>query len=373
MRLTSIETTPNPNSMKLNLDESVGKAVTYTSDQRAGCPQAVEKILDIEGVKSIYLCNDFITLNRDPRADWKVLLAEVSSIFGDIQSTTREVEEQRKVAEKVGQVEVLVQTFRGIPIQVKAVETQGEKRIALAARFSDAAQRVQARSGADYLKERYWADWGVRYGSLEEVAAEVVEEIEGSLNEEKVLTLEAKALGQSAAEAAPTSIEEAKADLASSDWHTRFQAVQKLSTEDGAIPLLITALEDSNQQVRRLVAAALGASGSAEAVGRLSEVLLTDASVGVRRTAGDALSDLGHVSAQSAMCRALSDPNKLVRWRAARFLADIGTEEALPFLKQAKDDSEFEVRLEIQAAIERIAGGKEESTPMWKKILKSGE
>jgi len=370
MRITSIETTPNPNSMKLNLDESVGKAVTYTSEERAGCPQALVRILDIEGVKSIYLCNDFITLNRDPRADWKDVLAEVSGVFGDDHSPALKMAEQRKLAEKIGQVTVLVQTFRGIPIQVKTFETQGEKRIALATRFSDAAQRVQAQSGADYLKERYWADWGVRYGSLEGVAAEVVEEIEGSFNEEKVLNLEAKALGLYAAHATLDSFEKAKADLESSDWHTRLQAIQNLSTEDGAFPLLITALKDSNQQVRRLVAAALGATGRVEAVAQLSEVLLNDVSVGVRRTAGDALSDLGDVSAQLAMCRALSDPNKLVRWRAARFLADIGTEDALPFLKQANDDPEFEVRLEIQAAIERIAGGKEESMPMWKKILK---
>ena len=79
------------------------------------------------------------------------------------------------------------------------------------------------------------------------------------------------------------------------------------------------------------------------------------------------------VTAEPAMCRALSDPNKLVRWRAARFLADVGTKEALPSLQKANDEAEFEVRLEIQAAIERIEGGKEGSMPAWKKILENNK
>jgi HEAT repeat protein len=97
--------------------------------------------------------------------------------------------------------------------------------------------------------------------------------------------------------------------------------------------------------------------------------LLNDDSVGVRRTAGDALSDLGDASAQGAVCKALGDANKLVRWRAARFLAELGDENAVPFLQGASEDSEFEVRLEIQAALARIAGGKEGSVPAWKRIL----
>jgi HEAT repeat protein len=89
----------------------------------------------------------------------------------------------------------------------------------------------------------------------------------------------------------------------------------------------------------------------------------------VRRTAGDALSDIGDVAAQPAICRALRDSNKLVRWRAARFLSDVGTQDALPFLEQAADDPEFEVRLEIEAAMQRIRGGSEGIGPAWKRIV----
>lgn len=132
-------------------------------------------------------------------------------------------------------------------------------------------------------------------------------------------------------------------------------------------------LSDENPQVRRLSAAALGATGNIEAVKPLCHSLLHDSSVAVRRTAGDALSDIGDSSAQPSMIESLKDQNKLVRWRAARFLNDLGTKEALPALEIAKDDPEFEVQLEIKAAIERIEKGGQGLGPVWKRILEQEE
>jgi HEAT repeat protein len=152
------------------------------------------------------------------------------------------------------------------------------------------------------------------------------------------------------------------------DWRRRLAAVTELSRLADAVPLLARALSDEHPQVRRLAAAALGASGDAGAVEPLCTALLNDDSVGVRRTAGDALSDIGDVAAQTAMCQALSDANKLVRWRAARFLFDVGDEAALTFLERALNDEAFEVRLEVQSAIDRIRGGGEGAEPMWKRI-----
>ncbi len=55
MKILSIETTPNPNSMKLNLDEMLtkGVAITYTHENTGGCPAYIEKILAIPGVASV--------------------------------------------------------------------------------------------------------------------------------------------------------------------------------------------------------------------------------------------------------------------------------------------------------------------------------
>jgi hypothetical protein len=367
MRLTSIETTPNPNSMKLNVDESVGKTTTYDKTHVGECPEAIARVLRIEGVQSVFACQNFLTVNRDPRCDWNGILDAAAKILGDINGVPREGAAKSDVSPHFDQANVFVQTFRGVPIQVKVTFAGGEKRIALDARFSQAAMTVQEHTGADYLKERYWADWGIRYGAPDEVAAEVAEEIQGGVDEARIAELIriGSAQGSATAHSSTPCLE----DLNSDDWHKRLHSLQQLKTDEHTLPLLIKALQDPHQQVRRLAAAALGASGAAAAVEPLCNALLNDDSVGVRRTAGDALSDLGDASAQGAVCKALGDANKLVRWRAARFLAELGDENAVPFLQGASEDSEFEVRLEIQAALARIAGGKEGSVPAWKRIL----
>ena len=236
--LVSIETTPNPNSMKLNLSETLATTRTYTTTEKASAPPIVQQLLQIEGVISIFGTASFLTLNRNPRVDWQAILASAQGIFsGKVLET--DIGEQRLAAEKQGQVQVWVQTFRKIPIQVKVTEGISEERIGLPERFGTAARELQAHLGADYLKERYWADWGMRYGTLTEVAQEVAEEIESlwdmaGLEREKQLALgEAPFWSQS--QALPETI---RKNLESPDWQERFQAVQQLSASEENLSLL---------------------------------------------------------------------------------------------------------------------------------------
>ncbi len=50
---------------------------------------------------------------------------------------------------------------------------------------------------------------------------------------------------------------------------------------------------------------------------------LKDRSPAIRRTAGDALSDIGDARAVGLAVSALEDVSKLVRWRAARILGEL--------------------------------------------------
>jgi HEAT repeat protein len=262
---------------------------------------------------------------------------------------------------------VSVQTFRQVPIQVKATDGQSEKRIALDPRFGKVAREIQARAGGDFLKDRFWDDRGIRYGPVEEVARSVAEEIEALLDEDALGRILAAATGGSVPAPPRSSPRQLEAELKDADWRRRLRAVKEIGTDPAAIPLLTIALGDPKPEIRRWAAAGLGATGSAGAVAPLAEAL-RDPSVAVRRTAGDSLSDLGDASAQPAMLVALADPNKLVRWRAARFLAEVGTPDALPALEKAAQDPEFEVRREVEAAIERIRGGAPGSAPVWKRM-----
>lgn len=97
---------------------------------------------------------------------------------------------------------------------------------------------------------------------------------------------------------------------------------------------------------------------------------LRDPSAAVRRTAGDTLSDIGDPVATSAMIGALSDSSKLVRWRAARFLYEVGTEDARDALEKAVDDPEFEVSLQAKMALERIESGEQAAGTVWQQMVK---
>lgn len=370
MTLVSIDTTPNPNSMKLNLGAPVGISGTFTQENRASVPEIVQLLLNIPGVVSIFCAASFLTLNRDPRVDWLPILEAVRQVLAGGEQPTSSMEAQRLAAEHEGQVKVQVQTFRQIPIQVKVTDGLMEERVGLSPRFAHAARELQAHYGADYLKERHWVDWGVRYGTLAEVAQEVAEEIESLLDEVRLNQQKLLALGELPVPAIPQPAvktqETSALKLDSADWQERFQAVQQLETSEESLPLLIKALQDEKPQVRRWAAAKLAGIKSAQSVEALSQALLNDSNVGVRRTAGDSLSDIGDVSAQESMCQALFDTNKLVRWRAARFLAETGTEAALPYLEKAKEDPEYEVRLEAKAAINHIIQGSKAALPVWK-------
>ena len=97
---------------------------------------------------------------------------------------------------------------------------------------------------------------------------------------------------------------------------------------------------------------------------------------GLRRTAGGALSDLGDERAAPIAMGALADRSKLVRWRAARILGELGDGVAVvAALKQAQFEEEaFECAFEMKDAARKVALRNEGATegggrgPMWKQI-----
>ena len=83
------------------------------------------------------------------------------------------------------------------------------------------------------------------------------------------------------------------------------------------------------------------------------------------------MSDLGYVEAIPEMTQSLQDRNKLVRWRAAMFLYEVGDETAIPALEQAMDDPEFEVKMQAGMALERIKGGEEAKGSVWHQMTQA--
>ncbi|WP_409343227.1 conserved virulence factor C family protein [Paenibacillus sp. MBLB4367] len=393
MKIVSIEPTPSPNSMKLNMDEKLnpGVRLTYAPDNAQQAPAYVQRLLEIPGVTGLFQTADFIALDRHPKGDWQAILGAAREVLGEAgagadggkpagaaageSGSGQPASQGAATPENVppagwGEVNVLVQMFRGIPMQVRVQSAGEERRAALPERFAQTAVKAGAAS-PNLLYERKLVEQGVRYGELADVLDEVVRELDAAYDAERLDALAAAAqadagdAGEQRSEAAE--LAELEAALEDGDWRKRYAALQRLTPTIAAVPLLARALSDAQMSVRRLAVVYLGDIKEPETLPHLFRAL-KDSAVAVRRTAGDTLSDLGDPAAIGPMSEALRDPNKLVRWRAARYLFETGDDTALNALHQAKDDPEFEVRMQINMAIERIEGGEAASGSVWQQM-----
>jgi len=372
MKILSIEPTPSPNAMKLSVDETlpVGKSYNFIKEQQEQAPEHLKKILSVEGVKGVFQVNDFISLERFPKADWKNILSDLRALFG---GTSEEVgAEDLQPGTLSGEIQVLVQTFRGIPIQVKLLSGNEERRFGLPDLYREAVMKVQSVS-KNYILERKWEEYGIRYGSFDEVGEEMVAELVAIYDKQRVEKLVQDALNQmedGPAEPETISSQQVSTLLDDPNWEKRFAALERMEPTVEDIPVLAKALEDSKTSIRRLATVYLGMIADPAVLPYLYKAL-KDSSVSVRRTVGDALSDIGNPAAIQPMIEALRDKSKLVRWRAARFLYEVGDETALPALLEAQEDPEFEVSLQAKIAAERIERGEAASGTVWQQIARS--
>lgn len=372
MKIVSIEPTPSPNTMKLNMDERVERGRTYDHTNQAHAPIYIRKMLEVAGVKSIFQTADFIAVDRLPNADWRTVLAHIRMVFGEI----NEQQLTQKIDEHYGEARLYIQYFRGIPMQIRVKTDWEEARESLSARFVNAAMEAGL-SSPNLIKERRLEDKGVRYGELQDIAKEVLAELESEYSDERLQASVERAKRMESGdelleEWRELSDEEIAQAMSDQDWRVRYRAFSQLKPTEAHLDLLRTTLQDDNVSVRRLAVVYLGDIGE-ESVLPLLYIALQDQSAVIRRTAGDTLSDIGNPLAIEAMLPALQDRNKLVRWRAARFLYEVGDERALDALRQASEDPEFEVALQAQLALERIEQGKEAEGTIWQQMTRLRE
>lgn len=373
MKITFIEPTPSPNSMKLHLDESLEPGIrkTYTTDNERSAPTWIRELLHIPGVKSVFHTADFIALDRKGSADWPSILGEVQEKFGQ-QGLKTGLEDSTSEQSGFGEAEVFVQLFRGIPMQIRVKGEGREERIALSPRFTQAVTEV---ASAMLIKERKLKDYGVRYGELADIAREVEQEIEAAYPQERLDKVVAQAIAHGIGEEEfveqrrKLTDEEIQTAMKHPDWRVRYAAFELLEPKEEHISILSGALKDPKMQIRRLTVVYLGDLRTPEAMELLYEAMRDDTPA-VRRTAGDTLSDIGDAAATPVMMETLKDSSKLVRWRAARFLYEVGTEDARAALEEAAQDPEFEVSLQARMALERIESGEEAAGTVWQQMAK---
>ena len=273
--------------MKLNLDRlASNKPVTLKAgDPTDGEPTAeisdvFQNLLAIEGVQSVFAMNDFVTLTRKSSADWQSVLTAASNLLGIAEDAepsvndslqtqptdtrtaeTETTETKTPSTQKFSQVEVAVQRFRGIPVQVRATNNAEQARVALSDRFNQALQRAIAATDANYVAERIWAPYQPQFGKVDAIAQQVAEEIETLVDDQELTRLEQQAI---APKQTLLSFEQTSAELIEnlqhSDWKQRLRAIQQIEINKETFPAIVAALKDNRAAIRRWAAALLGAT-----------------------------------------------------------------------------------------------------------------
>ena len=79
--------TPNPNAGKFTLNRKVLEGTAsrsfYNADDAAGNPLA-SALFDVEGVASVFMVDDFITVTKTPSAEWETLIPKVQAVIEQV-------------------------------------------------------------------------------------------------------------------------------------------------------------------------------------------------------------------------------------------------------------------------------------------------
>ncbi|WP_285396460.1 virulence factor [Lysinibacillus sp. fls2-241-R2A-57] len=371
MKIMTIEPTPSPNSMKIVVDTELpfGKSYNFTKNNKDEATGEAAAILAIEGVKGVYHVADFFAVERNAKYAWEGILASIRQVLGE---DVQEENETQVANEFYGEVYVHVQFYKQVPLQVKVFDNQREHRISCGERFVEAFNKIiETAVDENYIFQRKWIDYGVRYGELEEIAEAIKQEIDVTYSEERLVEIVEMMNDAEKTIEKPAKLKITVAQFKQPEWEKRFQLLDQMADPElDDLPLLDLALQDEQMSIRRLATVYLGMIEDVSVVPYL-EKALQDKSAAVRRTAGDCMSDLGFVEFEVAMQQALQDKNKLVRWRAAMYLYEVGTEKSLAALKAAEEDKEFEVKLQVKMAIARIEQGEEAKGSVWKQMTES--
>lgn len=76
----SVSNTPNPNALKFTVGVDVGGPKTFVAGAQVDDPTAAA-ILGIEGVATVFMTADFVTVSKRPEADWDTIAPEVQLVL----------------------------------------------------------------------------------------------------------------------------------------------------------------------------------------------------------------------------------------------------------------------------------------------------
>jgi hypothetical protein len=75
----TVETTPNPRAMKFNIGSPVGATATATGAEDAD--ERVAPLFELDGVVSVFMTADFVTVTRSEEASWDAIVPQVLTVL----------------------------------------------------------------------------------------------------------------------------------------------------------------------------------------------------------------------------------------------------------------------------------------------------
>eukprot|EP00288_Rhodomonas_lens_P011578 CAMPEP_0177746426 /NCGR_PEP_ID=MMETSP0484_2-20121128/30855_1 /TAXON_ID=354590 /ORGANISM="Rhodomonas lens, Strain RHODO" /LENGTH=360 /DNA_ID=CAMNT_0019261159 /DNA_START=326 /DNA_END=1405 /DNA_ORIENTATION=+ len=356
-----------------------------------------------------------LTISKRPGAKWEAVLPAVLEALGGAseealiqlllatRSSTQpapssaDTPSPTSPSSTAGQVQIRMQVLNKIPNQIEAIGFLGtSKRVKLPLRFAESMALLMGDGGGgDFFAKRKWVDRGTRYPDVSEMSdaerelAEItqalateVEEIEAAYPPRRLQSILAAASPSSASASASSSSSSSASASASSSASSAsasrslrpdtsetsssvldIEAVDLLcdsaeAGDDRALETLAVFVSEGKGTLaaRRTALAFLGGTGGRggeQVVEAILSALENEKTPAMRRTAGDALSDLGDPHALPRALSALQDPSQLVRWRAGRLLGELAcSPSTLAALQAAAEvESAFEVGFELKDAI----------------------
>ena len=377
----TIESTPNPLAFKFGLDKQIvlGSGQTFGKVHGKDCPEEIKFILANTGIESVYVMSDWVCVNklRSDSYSWNELLPLCVEAFGGAVEGS-DAFESLKLLEAPQQpllfatasddqisVTIRIQSSNGIPIQVEASSGLMIKRQALSPRFIDTMGAFVTRDdGTDngkngkenFFAGRSWVLQGILYApSLEDALSAAVIDLEAIYTDDRLLSLVEGTSNKSKSTFSAINL----LDLRSLNDKVALCAVEQLCSlidgsnesespdnlreknQESALIALSELVQDGIGSVsaRRMAIAYLGSCSTSDVssspltryknliFSALSRAFSQEKAASLRRTAGDALSDFGDSRAVPFAIHQLNiDSSKLVRWRAARILGELGGE-----------------------------------------------
>lgn len=77
--------TPNPNAAKFTVDRTLveGRGKTFSDGGAARDDPLARRLLEIEGVASVFIVENFVTVTKKPDASWPDLVPKVTRAIKD--------------------------------------------------------------------------------------------------------------------------------------------------------------------------------------------------------------------------------------------------------------------------------------------------